>query len=34
VYAMVGDCMQRAGEVFVKKVPVLYEGHVADEWSK
>lgn len=31
---IVGDCMSRAGGVFVKSIPMAYEATIADEWSK
>jgi DNA polymerase I-like protein with 3'-5' exonuclease and polymerase domains len=30
----VTDCMIRAGEEFIKIIPVLVEGHIADRWMK
>jgi DNA polymerase I-like protein with 3'-5' exonuclease and polymerase domains len=33
-YDCVADCMVRAGEEFIKKIPVVVEGHIAERWMK
>jgi DNA polymerase-1 len=33
-YDFIGDCIVRAGQEFIKSIPVEYEGHIEPMWTK